>query len=257
MDRRIVKVALVGMLAVMALGAVACGGPVSAAPPAQGGTAVPSSNTPTSDIGVSGTGRVFADPDTAIATVGVEMTSATLAAASSDVSTRMTAVINKIKSMGVDPKDIKTTSYSVNPITSPQKDTEVPRITGYHVSNVVQIKIRKLDQVGPIMDAALGAGANSMNGLYYTIDDPTPQMQQARTKAVQDAMAKAKTLADAAGVKLGAVTSITENVQGPQPLYDRAMLAAPSAAAGGGIGPVQSGQNEVDVTVEMHWAIAQ
>ncbi len=254
---KLYKIALIGLLGVLALAIVACGGVANAAPPTQGGTPVPGSNAPTTDIGVTGTGRVFGSPDTAIATVGMDITGPTLTSASSDASTKMKAVLDKIKSLGVDPKDIQTVNYSVNPITSNPKEGETPRITGYHVSNIVQIKIRKLDQVGTILDGAMGAGANSLNGLYYTIDDPTALTQQARAKAVADALAKAQTLADAAKVKLGPIISITENVSNPRPITVRSALPAAMDAAGSGIGPVESGQNEIDVSVEMHWQISQ
>ncbi|MGE5138029.1 MAG: SIMPL domain-containing protein [Rudaea sp.] len=245
---------IVGVSAAIVGGAFMLAGGANAAPPQQT-TATPTPATaPTTDIGVTGEGKAFAKPDTAIASVGVDVTASTLASASQDASTRMTAVVDKIKSMGVDEKDIKTVSYNINPITSSPKENETPRITGYHVMNVVEIKIRKIDDVGKIMDAAIAAGANSINSLYFTIDDPSAFEKQARTQAVQDAMAKAQTLADAAKVKLGPIISINEGVSRPLPVYDRA-LAAPSAASG--IGPVQTGQNEISVSVEMHFQIIQ
>jgi len=187
--------------------------PANAAPAAQTTvTPTPGAGQPISDIGVSGTGQVFGTPDTAIASVGVDLTATTLAQATTDAATRMNAVIAKIKELGVDAKDITTISYTVNPQTSNPKEGEVPRIVGYHVSNIVQVKIRKIDDAGKILDAAIAAGANSLNSLSFTIDDPSSLESQARTKAVQDAMAKAKTLADAANVKLGRIISITETV---------------------------------------------
>ena len=169
----------------------------------------------------------------------------------------MTAVLAKIKSFGVDPKDIATISYNVDPITSNAKEGETPAITGYHVSNIVQIKIRNLDNVGKILDAAIAAGANSLNSLYFTVDDPSAYQKAARQQAVSDAMAKAKTLADAAGVKLGSIISISENVSTPITFFNRA--AAPSAVGlgGGAPGPVETGQTEITVSVEMHFQIAQ
>ncbi len=255
MSNRIARVILIGAL-VVAVVAMAAWGVANAAPPKQTAT-TPTPNAPQSDIGVTGTGRVYGDPDTAIASVGVDITAPTLASATSDASTKMKSVLDKVKSLGVDSKDITTVNYSVNPITSNPQEGEVPRITGYHVSNVVQIKIRKLDNVGTILDGAMGAGANSLNGLYFTIDDPSTLMQQARTQAVKDAMAKAKTLADAASVKLGPITSLTENASPIRQVYakDAMAFAAPSAA--GGVGPVETGQTEITVTVEMHYQIAQ
>jgi uncharacterized protein len=252
MSNRFARIALIIAAVVLVAGALAWG-VAQAAPPRQG-AATPTPGAPQSDIGVSGT--VFGAPDTAIALVGVDLTGPTLTSATSDASTRMSAVLDKIKSLGVDAKDITTVSYSVTPITSNPKEGETPRITGYHVSNIVQVKIRNLDNLGTIIDAAIGAGANSLNNLYFTINDPTSLQQQARTQAVQNAMAKAKTLANAAGVKLGPITSITENVQGPRLIYSQA-LAAPSVAGGVAPGPVETGQSEIDVTVEMHFQIAQ
>lgn len=257
MSNRYTRPALIGTMLVLIILSAACG-VAKAAPRAQGTVSpTPGPNTPTTDIGVTGTGSVFVKPDTAIATVGVDITASTLAQATSDASSRMTAVLDKIKSLGVDSKDITTTSYTVNPITSNPKEGETPQITGYHVSNVVQVKIRKLDDVGKILDAAIGAGANSLNSLYFTVDDPSSSQKDARTQAVTDAMAKAKTLANAAGVSLGPITSISENVSVPRPLVDRYAAPAAIGLAAGAPGPVETGQMEITVTVEMHFQIAQ
>jgi uncharacterized protein YggE len=257
MFNRFARIGLIGSAIVLVIVTAACG-VAKAAPPAQGSvTPTPGSNAPTTDIGVTGTGSVFAKPDTAIATVGVEITGSTLAQATSDASTRMTAVLDKIKSLGVDSKDIATTSYTVNPITSNPKEGETPQITGYHVSNIVQVKIRKLDDVGRILDAAIAAGANSLNSLYFSVDDPSSFQKDARTQAVNDAMAKAKTLADAAGVKLGPIISISENVSGPRPIFDRVAAPAAIGLGAGAPGPVETGQTEIMVNVEMHFQIAQ
>lgn len=248
-------VAFVGLIVFLA--AAAAFGVANAAPSSQGtATPVATTSAPTTDIGVIGTGRVFTAPDTAVASLGVELTSTTLTQATADANSRMTAVLGKIKSMGVDAKDITTVIYSVSPITSNPKEGETPAITGYHVSNIVQVKIRKLDDAGKILDAAIAAGANTLNSLNFTLDDPTSFEKQARQQAVVDAMAKAKTLADAAGVKLGPIVSITENVSTPIPYFNRA--AAPSAIGlGSGPGPVESGQTEVTVNIEMHFQIVQ
>jgi uncharacterized protein YggE len=251
------RFSLVAGLLVLVAVTAACG-VANAAPAFQGSvTPTPGPNAPTTDIGVSATGHVFAPPDTAVASVGVEITGSTLSQATSDAATRMTAVLDKIKSLGVDPKDIATVSYNVNPITSNPKEGETPAITGYHVSNIVQVKIRILDNVGKILDAAISAGANSLNSLYFTIDDPTAIEKIARQQAAADAIAKAKTLADAAGVKLGPITSISENVSSPIPFVSRAAVPAAIGFSGGAPGPVETGQTEISVTVEMHFQISQ
>jgi uncharacterized protein YggE len=208
------------------------------------------------DIGVSGTGKVSVAPDTAIASIGVEITAPTLAEATQEASTRMTAVIDAIKAQGVAATDIQTTSYNVFPITSQPEEGQTSTITAYRVSNIVTVKIRDIGNVGGVLDAALTAGANSVNSVFFTVNDPSEAMDQARTLAVQDAMAKAGTLAAAAGVQVGPIISISDLTGGVQPLYRTAEYAAVPAAMGGA-GPVETGQTEIQVTVEMHFEIAQ
>lgn len=213
-------------------------------------------STPKTNIGVSGTGRVTVQPDTAIASVGVDITAPTLSEATKQASEKMTAVINAIKAQGVDAKDIQTTSYNVYPITNQPKQGESSQITGYRVSNIVTVKIRDIDNVGKVLDAALEAGANSVNGVFFTVNDPSKAQDEARTLAVKDAMAKAETLATAAGVKVGNIISITETSGGVVPVYRSAFESAPAPAAGGA-GPVETGSTEITANVEMHFEIAQ
>lgn len=213
-------------------------------------------NTPRSDIGVSGIGRVSVTPDTAIASIGVEITAPTLAEATKESSDKMTAVINAIKAAGVDAKDIQTTSYNVYPLTNQPKEGETPKVTAYRVSNIVTVKVRKIDDVGKVLDGALEAGANSVNSVFFTVNDPTKAQNDARTFAVKDAMAKAQTLATAAGVKVGKIISISDIQSGVVPLFrTNAYESAP--AASGGAGPVETGSTEITATIEMHFEIEQ
>jgi uncharacterized protein YggE len=226
-------------------------------PPIFTPTPVPGVSQVNSDIGVVGTGRVFAAPDTALANLGVELEAPTLDQATKDARTRMDALLAKVKTLGVDAKDITTVSYYVNPISNQTGPNQLPKVIGYRVSNIVQVKIRKIDDVGKILDAAIGAGANSLQNLTFTVNDPSSFQQQARAQAVKDAMAKAKTLADAAGVSLGKVTSISENVS-LIPIIQKGFPAGLGAGGGGGgPGPVETGQNEITVNVELHIQIVQ
>ncbi len=210
---------------------------------------------PRSDIGVSGMGQVNIKPDTGIASVGVNVTAPTLASALDQVNQKMTAVIAAIKAQGVDAADIQTTSYNVSPITNQPKEGESPIVTGYNVTNMVTVKIRNIDNVGQVLDAALTAGANSINSVYFTVDDPTKAQNDARTLAVKDAMAKAQTLAAAAGVKVGNIISISEVSPQVIPFVRTAEFAVPAAA--NSAGPVKTGQTTIIVNVEMHFEISQ
>lgn len=218
-------------------------------------TPAPGAGQVRSDIGVVGTGRVFAAPDTAMLNIGVEITGATLEAASKDASDRMAKLLAAIKAQGVDAKDIQTTNYSIYPITSNPKEGESPTITGYRVSNQVTVKVRKIDDAGKVLDAAIAAGANSVGNVFFTVDDPTKFENDARALAVKDAQAKAQVLATAAGVKVGRIIAITEATGGVRPFFKDSFAAAPAAAGGGG--PIETGQNEITVQVEMHFEIAE
>jgi uncharacterized protein YggE len=213
-------------------------------------------NEPRTNIGVSGTGKVNVSPDTAVASIGVEITAPTLEEATAQASELMTKVLDAIKAQGVDAKDIQTTSYNVYPLTDNPKEGESPKVTAYRVSNLVTVKIRNIENVGAVLDAALGAGANSINSVFFTVDDPTAAQEEARTAAVKDAMAKAQSLAAAAGVEVGNIISISELASPVIPFY-RGAFDAMSVPAAGGAGPVETGSTEISVTVEMHFEIAQ
>lgn len=246
-----------GTIIAVAIVAVAAqaGAPKTAS--AQTATPTPAPQTAVrTDLGVSGTGRVTVTPDTAVASSGVEITAPTLAEATKEASDKMAAVLAAIKAQGVDAKDIQTTSYNVFPITDQPKEGESAKITGYRVSNLVTVKVRSIADVGKVLDAAIEAGANSINSVYFMVNDPSKAQEEARTQAVKDAMAKAQTLATAAGVKVGKIISISEVSGVVIPYYNRDVFQSAPAAAGGA-GPVETGSTEVTATVEMHFEIGQ
>ena len=202
-------------------------------------------------IAVTGIGRFSAAPDTALLTLGVDSNAATLAEATSDAARRMTAVVARIKSFGVADADVATVSYSVDPRMAPAdplRRDEPPRIVGFHVGNVAQVTVRKLADAGPMLDAAVAAGANTVRGIRFTLADSATAQSQARASAVADALAKARQLASAAGVKLGPVLSIRESSVS-QPIPMRAMAARAEST------PIEPGQLEVTVSVDLRQAI--
>jgi hypothetical protein len=202
-------------------------------------------------IVVTGTGRVTVAPDTALLTLGVESQAAGLAEATSDAARRMSAVVARVKAFGVADTDIATVAYSVDPRTAPSdpaRRDEPPRIVGYRVTNVARVTVRKLSDAGPILDAAVGAGANAVRGIQFTLADSDKATTDARASAVGDAMVKARQFAAAAGVTLGEILSIRESgVTPPMPL-PRGTLRMEST-------PIEPGQLEVIVTVELRQAI--
>lgn len=205
-------------------------------------------------ISVRGVGKVAVKPDLAVVRVGAEMRAPTVSDATAEVARRMSAVLSRIKSLGVAESDITTVLYSIDPIAAPRRTDEDPsRIVAYHVANVAQVKIRDLTAAGRILDGALGAGANTISALQFTVDDPRPAEAEARALAMKAAAATAQQLATTAGVRLGEVVSVTEGT-GARPPVERMMrsaMAAPAMSAG----PVESGQLEIVMTVEVHYRI--
>jgi uncharacterized protein YggE len=202
-------------------------------------------------ITVSGTGRVNAAPDTALLTLGVESQAPTLGAATADAARRMSAVVARIKAMGVADADITTVSFSVDPRMAPSdpaRREEPPRIIGYHVTNLAQVAVRKLPDAGPILDAAVAAGANAVRGIRFMLADPASAQSRARAAAVADALARARELAAAAGLKLGQVLAIRDTGGAP-PIPVRGMALRAEAT------PIEPGQLEVIVSVELQQAI--
>jgi uncharacterized protein YggE len=208
----------------------------------------------TADIEVVGTGVVYGKPDTATATLGMDVTAPTLTEALKQATDGSSKLVAAIKAQGVDDADIQTSSYNMYPTTVHSPDGQTTTITGYQVTYLYSVKVRQIDSVGKVIDAAVAAGANSVNGIVFTIDDPSKLETEARVAAVKDAQARADTLATTAGVKIGRIISIVEQNNGVQPVF-RAMGGMMSAMPAGA--PIEAGQNAISVSVEMHFEILQ
>ncbi len=199
-------------------------------------------------------GRVTLPPDIALVQVGAETRASSLADATTDVARRMTAVVERVRALGVEDRDVTTVAYAIDPLVATRRTEEEPaRILGYRVTNIVQLRIRHLDDVGRILDAAVAAGANTLRRLVFTLADPAPAEAQARTLAVQRAASKARELAKAAGVSLGELVRLTEG----EPAVPRAYDLARSAELAVGAGPVEPGQLEIGVSVTAYYRIAR
>jgi uncharacterized protein YggE len=181
--------------------------------------------------------------------VGVNVVNANLSEAQAAATSTMTAVIDALKAAGIDEKDIQTTNYSVNVIQEYDTNGYPARISGYQVMNQVNVMVRDLDKLGEILDAAVQAGANSIYGVNFIVTDSSGAATQARTAAIDDATKKAQEIADATGMTLGKVLSVSET-SGPAPMplsYDAKGGAMEAAAAV----PIQSGGSIVSVDVQM------
>jgi uncharacterized protein len=192
-------------------------------------------------VTVVGDGRVLVQPDVAQVGFGVEATGTLLDATQADVSTRTQAVIDTLLARGVAREDIRTARLGVNPVYDQRDNT---RLQGYRVTNSVQVRLRDLEQVGPIIDAATAAGANRVDGIAFQVSDPAPYQDQARAAAMANARAKADQLAALSNLRVVAVSSIVE--AGATPPQPRAVTArAEAAPAAAPAPPVEPGQQEI------------
>jgi uncharacterized protein YggE len=202
-------------------------------------------------ITVVGTATVAGRPDTADVTAGVVTQAATAAQALADNGVAMEKVLKVIADLGIAPRDVQTTGISVAPQRAQPRpgSMQPPNIVGYEVSNQVHVKVRDLAALGRLLDAIVGQGANTLGGISFSIADPTPLLQQARARAVADALAKAQVYATAAGVKLGRVMAIRDATTPGMPRPVAARMLATAAV------PVAVGEQELEASVSVTYAI--
>lgn len=203
-------------------------------------------------ISVNGSGVASAAPDVAYVTLGVETVNADPAQAVAENNTKMTAVMEALKALGIAETDIQTVNYTMWIEQVVDRDGVPTGETKYHVSNQVRVKGTDFDQTGEVLQAALAAGANTVAGVEFAVSDPTTLQQQARDKAMADAQAKAGQLATGFNVKLGAVRNVNEFSGVVQPAASMVV-----GAGGGGPVPVSGGSFSVSVEVQVVYDIAE
>ena len=205
-------------------------------------------------ITVTGEGRVDQAPDMATVSLGVTTEGATAAEALGANSAEIAKVLERLGSAGIAPRDVQTTGLSVNPNWRNNSSGEAPKISGFIANNGVTVRVRALDGLGAVLDAAVQDGANQLNGVEFGLQEPRPAQDEARRRAVADARARAELLAEAAGVKLGAIRSISEAMGAPMPMP--AFRMAAEAVAGAPV-PVAAGEVATTANVTIVWEIAQ
>ncbi|MBI4220455.1 MAG: SIMPL domain-containing protein [Chloroflexi bacterium] len=187
---------------------------------------------------VTGIGEITVKPDLAILSVGVEARSKTVTDARDQAALAMQKIVDALKSRGVAAEDIATQYFSIQPeyryieVRNPDGSYGKQELVGYIVTNQAQAKIRKIDDVGPVVDAAAVAGGDlvRINNVQFTVDDPVKFAGQMRELAAKDALGKAKVYADALGVKIGGVTYLAET-SSASPVYQKDIAYARGAVA--------------------------
>lgn len=206
-------------------------------------------------ITVSGQGKVYAKPDVAIVSLGVNTTGATVAAVTKNNTDEMNAVIGAIKALKIDEKDIQTTNYNLSPLYNyTEKLGSV--FQGYTLSQNIDVKIRDFTKIGDVLSQATLKGANLVGGLQFTIDNPEQFKEQARAKAIAQAKSNAQNLAKESGIDLGKLINVYES-SNPYPVVYNSIAkgmggATPEAAP---VPTVQPGQQEIDVTINLTYQV--
>ena len=203
---------------------------------------VGAANTSPTTITVTGNGSVDATPDKASFDFGVQVNASTAADALSKASQQAQAIVDALKNAGIPASDIKTTSVSLWPQTS----SDSQAIIGYQASNSVSVTAA-IDKSGSVVDAAAGAGANTIYGPNLSVGDQSSYYAEALKLAVDDAKTQAQAIAVAAGLTLGGIVHITNNgsTPGPWPIayagaeYDSAKVAP----------PIEAGTQQIQATV--------
>jgi uncharacterized protein YggE len=208
-------------------------------------------------IAIEGRGEVRAAPDMATINSGVTSQGATAREALDANTAAMSELIAALKQAGIEARDIQTSGFSVNPnyVYSDERDANgyslPPRINGYQVSNSVTVVVRDLDDLGAILDQSVTVGANTVNGVSFSVADPSELLDEARKAAFANARDKAELYAGVAGATLGDLQSISEQQSfdspQPYPMYARAEMSAAAPV------PVEAGEMSFAITVNVSW----
>lgn len=203
-------------------------------------------------IVTSAQGEVRLAPDRATITIGVQSRASTAADAATQNSRKQRAVIDAIKARGIPAEQIGTSNFNVIPETRYDREGQAaPRTTSYLVMNTINVELKRIDQVGQVIDASLAAGANQINSLAFGISVADSARRAALTIAVGKAKADAEVMARAAGGSLGPLIELLAgDVYIPPPRPVMAMAKDMSQEAGV---PIEAGQEVVRVTVNARW----
>lgn len=265
------------LLVPASFGLIGCGGPHHG-----GGWGARASQEAVRHITVVGHGEAQGKPDIARTSLGVEASAPTVEEAMNQTSARMKAILDALKKLGIEEKDIQTANFSISierpfmegpmpmPVpeaapapkgggkaaaatTAPAAPPPQPSVK-YRVSNTVEVTIRDVSKASRVLQAAVDAGANNVWSVSFGIDDTKALEATAREKAIADAKARAEALAKLSGLELGPVISVSE-VVGRGPIGPMPMMATAEAKWGGGGPPLSMGEVTYATSIEVIFGI--
>ena len=202
-----------------------------------------------SQVVTTGYGEARIVPDRATIVVGVQSRAATASAASAENARRQSAILDTLRAVGLNNEQLSTINYSVSPEMQYNQNGGAPRVTGYTVSNSVRVALRRIEDVGRVIDAALAKGANDISSLQFESSKSDSVRRSAMAVAVANARGDAEALARAAGGSLGPLLELSTNSPPVQPM----MRALATPAPGGMRTPIQPGEETINVIVSARW----
>lgn len=213
--------------------------------------AAPAAWADSGELTITGQGRVDDAPDMATISLGVSSRSDTASAALGETNEKLTAVLARLQSMGIEARDLQTSGLQLSPrypdpVEGKSRSEQTPV---FEASNGLEVRVRDLSKLGGILDQAVGDGVNTFHGLQFALSQPEPSLDKARVMAVEDARRKAEMTAAAAGQKLGKVIRISEG----SPSYGGPMMRMAAAEAM----PIAAGEVSYSVSVTIVWELKE
>lgn len=201
---------------------------------------------------VTGQGQATAQPDLAMITLGVSTRAATAAEAMAQNASQQGAVIDTLKAEGIEARDIQTSGLNLSPQMDYSDQGKAPKLTGYVAQNSVTVRVRDIPALGGVLDKLVASGANEISGISFLREDMTEAEDKARVEAISDARRRAEIMAEAAGMKLGRLMSLSDSQISEAP---RPMLAMSADARGKAAPPIEAGELTIGANVTAVFAM--
>lgn len=215
----------------------------------------------TNSITVQGDSEVFAAPDIATVSFGVQATDKDVKSAQTKVEAIVSKAVGSLATVGVDKKDVQTTYYNANPQYEWSKCVDIncvnnQKLVGYQVNETITVKIRNLDKVSDVLGVVGAAGVSDIQGPNFDIEDRDALMQKAREEAIKEAKDRAKVLANDLGVNLGRIVQFYDNSSGgPMPYYATKSVAMDAGESTPVAPSIEQGQNRIYSSVSIVYKI--
>jgi hypothetical protein len=202
-------------------------------------------------LSLTASGAVKTTPDKVDISTGVTSEAKTAREALDQNTEAMAKVVQALKEDGIEPKDIQTTNFSVNPVYEQKAEGRPPVVIGYRVTNQVRISLHDIKKLGAILDKVVSLGANQIDSIEFGVEEPEALKDEARKLAIKNVSENAKLYADAAGVGLGPILAISEEESSYQPRYAAGAARMEMAKDV----PIEAGTATVEVRVSVTWEI--